>query len=99
MEVFPSKAPSRGNTPTGGISCLSLCLYGIRVPYNRSFLCMEATLMPSKSCRHSTMKEGDITLINDQDISRIIKNIVQVSQCLIFLSGGIPKWAAVKLMK
>ena len=25
-----------------GISCLLLCLYGIRAPYDRSFLCMEA---------------------------------------------------------
>ena len=31
--------------PTWGINCLSLCLYGIRAPYNRFFLSIEATLM------------------------------------------------------
>ena len=34
------KEPARA---LGGISCPTLVLYGIRAPYNRSFLCMEAT--------------------------------------------------------
>ena len=40
--------------PTRCIPCLSLCLYGVRALYNRSFQCTDATLMIK---RHSERQE------------------------------------------